>query len=491
MRRSQIVSLLLAVIIGFGSLVGVIVAGWVPVLGVQLQGGVEVLLRPTAPADDEQLDRAIEIIRSRVDALGVAEPDITRQGAQVVVQLPGVKDKQRAVDLVGQTAELRFRPVLLSFSPANDAEFRSAVDFADAYNGSIDPGDDTAGAAAGADAEVVDVTTSPDFTEAEDDLADRAVVLGDRGRLFGYVLGPAELTGEAVSEAAATFNNEWVVNVDLTDEGAVGFDEIAARYFGQQVAIVLDGIVESAPVIRATEFGGTAVISGTFDEEGARDLAVALRFGALPVVFEQDDVRTVSATLGEGTLRAGVVAGIVGLIGVGIYMLLYYRLLGIVAVASLAISGSILWSLISWLGESRGLALTLAGTTGIIVSIGVQVDSNIVYYERIKEEVRRGRAIRSAADASFKGAFSTIVWADLASLIGAGVLYQLTSGTVRGFALYLGLATLIDLAVSYFFMRPLVVFIARKLVNEEPRRLGVLPGTDDAAATAAVTGGAT
>ena len=563
MRRSQIVSLLLAVIIGFGSLVGVIVAGWVPVLGVQLQGGVEVLLRPTTPADDEQLDRAIEIIRSRVDALGVAEPDITRQGAQVVVQLPGVKDKQRAVDLVGQTAELRFRPVLLTFNPFDEVDFSGAQQLAEAYNGSLHPEsleesnseaaeDELVGeqemtaqellelidpeAAAGLEAEAgdalddspadqaggppetveppeiiepetepeaeaaapeadepaeIEVDDVPAFTSPEDDLANWAVVLPGRGEPVGYVLGPAELTGEAVAEAAATFNNEWVVNVDLTDEGAVGFDEIAARYFGQQVAIVLDGVVESAPVIRATEFGGTAVISGTFDEEGARDLAVALRFGALPVVFEQDDVRTVSATLGEGTLRAGVVAGIVGLIAVGIYMLLYYRLLGIVAVASLAISGSILWSLISWLGESRGLALTLAGTTGIIVSIGVQVDSNIVYYERIKEEVRRGRAIRSAADASFKGAFSTIVWADLASLIGAGVLYQLTSGTVRGFALYLGLATLIDLAVSYFFMRPLVVFIARKLVNEEPRRLGVLPGTDDAAAAAAVTGGAT
>ena len=559
MRRSQIVSLLLAVIIGFGSLVGVIVAGWVPVLGVQLQGGVEVLLRPTTPADDEQLDRAIEIIRSRVDALGVAEPDITRQGAQVVVQLPGVKDKQRAVDLVGQTAELRFRPVLLTFNPFDEVDFIGAQQLAEAYNGSLHPEsldesaseaaeeelvgeqemtaqellelidpeaaaeleaeagdalDDSPADQAGGPPETVEppeiiepeteaaapeadepaeieVDDVPAFTSPEDDLADWAVVLPGRGEPVGYVLGPAELTGEAVAEAAATFNNEWVVNVDLTDEGAVGFDEIAARYFGQQVAIVLDGIVESAPVIRATEFGGTAVISGTFDEEGARDLAVALRFGALPVVFEQDDVRTVSATLGEGTLRAGVVAGIVGLIAVGIYMLLYYRLLGIVAVASLAISGSILWSLISWLGESRGLALTLAGTTGIIVSIGVQVDSNIVYYERIKEEVRRGRAIRSAADASFKGAFSTIVWADLASLIGAGVLYQLTSGTVRGFALYLGLATLIDLAVSYFFMRPLVVFIARKLVNEEPRRLGVLPGTDDAATAAAVTGGAT
>ena len=485
MRRSQIVSLLVAILIGFGSLAGVLAAGWAPVLGVQLQGGVEVLLRPTSPTDDEQMDRAIEIIRSRVDALGVAEPDITRQGEQVVIQLPGVKDKQRAVDLVGQTAELRFRPVLLNFSLFDEAEFRAAIDFADAYNGAIDPeGEDIA-----ADPNVIEIEELPDFTLPEDDVADRAVVLPGRGEPVGYVLGPAELTGEAVSEAAATFNNEWVVNLDLTDEGAVGFDEIAARYFGQQVAIVLDGVVESAPVIRATEFEGTAVISGTFGEPEARDLAVALRFGALPVEFEQDDVRTVSATLGEGTLRAGVIAGIVGLILVGLYMLAYYRLLGLVAVTSLAISGSVLWSLISWLGESRGLALTLAGTTGIIVSIGVQVDSNIVYYERIKEEVRRGRAVRSAADASFKGAFATIVWADMASLIGAGVLYQLTSGTVRGFALYLGLATLIDLAVSYFFMRPLVVLVARRLVNEEPRRLGVLPSADDDVPVAALTGG--
>ena len=537
MRRSQIVSLLLAILIGFGSLAGVLAAGWVPVLGVQLQGGVEVLLRPTAPADDEQLDRAIEIIRSRVDALGVAEPDITRQGEQVVVQLPGVKDKQRAVDLVGQTAELRFRPVLLTFNRFDETELRSALDLANAYNSAIadaadaesesetgaddepvldgEAADDSLGDSPAAladgpesveDPEIIEPTTDaseadepdeiePDetleLTQTEDDLAERTVVLTDHGEIVGYVLGPAELTGEAVAEAAATFNNEWVVNVDLTDEGAVGFDEIAARYFGQQVAIVLDGVVESAPVIRATEFGGTAVISGTFDEEGARDLAVALRFGALPVEFVQDDVRTVSATLGEGTLRAGVIAGIVGLILVGLYMLAYYRLLGIVAVASLAISGSVLWSLISWLGESRGLALTLAGTTGIIVSIGVQVDSNIVYYERIKEEVRRGRAVRSAADASFKGAFMTIVWADLASLIGAGVLYQLTSGTVRGFALYLGLATLIDLAVSYFFMRPLVVFIARRLVNEEPRRLGVLSTADGDVAPATVPTGGT
>ena len=286
-------------------------------------------------------------------------------------------------------------------------------------------------------------------------------------------MAPAQLTGEVIEEAVATFQNEWIVNVSFNDQGAVLFDQMAAANFGKEVAIVLDGVVESAPTINATEFDGQAVISGAFDEDEAKNLALVLRFGALPVEFERDDVRTVSATLGEGTLRAGVVAGLVGLALVGLYMLAYYRLLGLVAICSLAVSGATLWSIIAWLGESQGLALTLAGATGIIVSIGVQVDSNIVYYERIKEEVRRGRAVRSAADGSFKAAFATIVWADLASLIGAGVLYQLTTGTVRGFALYLGITTLIDLAVSFFFMRPLVVFIARRLVKEKPSRLGL------------------
>jgi len=313
-----------------------------------------------------------------------------------------------------------------------------------------------------------DVLTPPDKDEASESV----VLLGSEGQT-GFVLSPAALTGEVIDEAAATFQGEWIVNVSFNEEGSLLFDQMAAANYQKQVAIVLDGVVESAPTINATEFDGQAVISGTFDEEEAKNLALVLRFGALPVEFERDDVRTVSATLGEGTLRAGVIAGLVGLALVGLYMLLYYRLLGLVAVSSLAVSGATLWSIIAWLGESQGLALTLAGATGIVVSIGVQVDSNIVYYERIKEEVRRGRAVKSAADGSFRAAFATIIWADLASLIGAGVLYQLTTGTVRGFALYLGITTLIDLAVSFFFMRPLVVLVARRLVNERPKRLGL------------------
>ena len=454
------------------SLAGVLSAGWTPVLGVQLQGGVEVVLRPANEVSDEQFERAIEIIRNRVDAIGVAEPDITRQGDQVVIQLPGVKDKQRAVDLIGKTAELTFRPVITFFDPLDPNQRAAAQQV-------VEGSQVAEGENVDEDTEQM-VSLSDLLTPPEEDEATATVaLLGSAGQM-GFVLAPAELTGEVIEEAVATFQGEWIVNLSLNDEGALLFDQMAVANYERQVAIVLDGVVESAPTINAVEFNGQAVISGSFDEAEAKNLALVLRFGALPVEFERDDVRTVSATLGEGTLRAGVIAGLVGLMLVGLYMLFYYRLLGLVAICSLAVSGATLWSIIAWLGESKGLALTLAGATGIIVSIGVQVDSNIVYYERSKEEVRRGRAVRSAADGSFRAAFSTIVWADLASLIGAGVLYQLTSGTVRGFALYLGITTLIDLAVSFFFMRPLVVFVARRLVNERPRRLGLTTVTEEA-----------
>ena len=454
------------------SLAGVLSAGWTPVLGVQLQGGVEVVLRPANEVSDEQFERAIEIIRNRVDAIGVAEPDITRQGDQVVIQLPGVKDKQRAVDLIGKTAELTFRPVITFFDPLDPNQRAAAQQV-------VEGSQVAEGENVDEDTEQM-VSLSDLLTPPEEDEATATVaLLGSAGQM-GFVLAPAELTGEVIEEAVATFQGEWIVNLSLNDEGALLFDQMAVANYERQVAIVLDGVVESAPTINAVEFNGQAVISGSFDEAEAKNLALVLRFGALPVEFERDDVRTVSATLGEGTLRAGVIAGLVGLMLVGLYMLFYYRLLGLVAICSLAVSGATLWSIIAWLGESKGLALTLAGATGIIVSIGVQVDSNIVYYERIKEEVRRGRAVRSAADGSFRAAFSTIVWADLASLIGAGVLYQLTSGTVRGFTLYLGITTLIDLAVSFFFMRPLVVFVARRLVNERPTRLGLTTVTEEA-----------
>ena len=402
MRRSHLVSLILVVTFAVASLAGVLSAGWKPILGVQLQGGVEVVLRPAADVSDEQFERAIEIIRNRVDAIGVAEPDITRQGSQVVIQLPGVKDKQRAVDLIGQTAELRFRPVINVFDSTDPSQLAAVKQVINPQQDSDSDGNSvetTEPAVPDIPVSLSDVLTSP-----QEDEASATVVLLGTDRQTGFLLAPAALTGEVIEEAAATFQGQWIINVSFNDQGALLFDQMAAANYERSVAIVLDGVVESAPTINATEFNGQAVISGSFDEAEAKNLALVLRFGALPVEFERDDVRTVSATLGEGTLRAGVIAGLVGLALVGAYMLLYYRLLGLVAICSLATSGAILWSIIAWLGESRGLALTLAGATGIVVSIGVQVDSNIVYYERIKEEVRRGRAVRSAADSSFSPA---------------------------------------------------------------------------------------
>jgi preprotein translocase subunit SecD len=192
------------------------------------------------------------------------------------------------------------------------------------------------------------------------------------------------------------------------------------------------------------------------------------------VALETQQPQEVSATLGRDSLRAAVISGLVGLAIVAIYMLWYYRLLGLVAMGSLAVSGALLWGLVAWLGETQGLTLTLAGITGIIVSIGIAVDSNVVFYEHLKEEVSRGRTMRAAVGGSFAGAWSTIVKADVASLIGAGLLYWLTVGPVRGFAFYLGLATLLDLVASWFFMRPLVLRMARsKRFHDNPSALGM------------------
>ena len=174
-----------------------------------------------------------------------------------------------------------------------------------------------------------------------------------------------------------------------------------------------------------------------------------------------ENQQIVSATIGQDALRAGVIAGVIGLLLVAIFIISYYRILGVVAMMSLFISGALLWSIISFLGESQGLALTLAGITGIIVSIGVSVDSNIVYFEHLKEDVRNGRTVRTAVNKAFPLAFSTIVKADVASLIGSILLYMLTVGAVRGFALYLGISTVLDLVATYFFMGPAVEWIAR------------------------------
>jgi preprotein translocase subunit SecD len=467
MRKQEAVPLLAILMLAGAALVYTFTAGNRPLLGLDLQGGVAVVLQPTEPASEEQLDQSISIMRRRVDALGVAEPEVARQGDNILVQLPGVEDPQRALDLVGQTAELRFRPVLEEVDPS-----------------------------------VVE------RTEPEDDIAEAEVVLdGDdfEGITRRYRLGPTALTGSGIVTANALIQVDWYVLVELQrgPEGLDPFNQLASECFTRQancpsgqLGIVVDGAVISAPVFQTSSFpDGNVQITGNFTQEEAQDLATVLRFGALPVQLETLTTQTVSATLGRDALDAGIIAGIIGLVIVAIYMVAYYRLLGVVAMVSLAVSFGLLWSIVSWLGATQGLALTLAGVTGLIVSIGVSVDSNIVYFENVKEDVREGRPVRSSVERSFKTAFATIVKADVTTLIGAGLLYWLTIGPVRGFAFYLGLATILDLIVSYFLMRPLVVWLGRaRRLQGKPRWLGiplgeVAPGAAPAAKETVTVGG--
>ena len=469
MPRRQLVFLIGIVVITVAASVMTVVWRNEPLLGLDLQGGVSVRLTAVGPADEEMLDQAVEIIRDRVDGLGVAEPEISRTANGVMVSLPGVDDQERALSLVGTTAELRFRPVCRMYTGRGAARPASGV---------VPTG--PASCEVVATGEVVPAVGPTGVTLPEDDNPGDFVVLGLRGDAGGqrYLLGPSLLTGEAVSDADALFiDYQWQVGLDL-HEGAVGidgFNAIAALCFSGspacprsegvtngRLAIVLDGQVVTAPSIRAPEFRRDAIlISGGFEKIEADDVSLALRYGALPVELEPENIRLVSATIGEDSLRAGVVSGLIGLLLVAVFIVGYYRILGLVALASLAVSGALLWSIIAHLGTQSGLALTLAGVTGMVVAIGVSVDSNVVYFEHLKEDIRDGRTARSAVDRAFPIAFATIVKADTASLIGAALLWWLTVGAVRGFAFYLGLATILDLVATYFFMGPMVRVLAR------------------------------
>ena len=530
MRRNGLLSLIIIVVLAVAGLAWTFAADNDPLLGLDLQGGVSVVLEPTEDADDDAMDQAVEIIRQRVDGLGVAEPEITRQGDAIVIQLPGIDDREQALELVGQTAELRFRPVLQTLpaglegleDPAGtDTTQPDATDTSEpgtsepeTTDTTVDDGADESGyglapgeIAAPLQTDDTSTTTAPtttapaedepttppaglddlQLTSAEDDDPEQPVTLAqyeDDVEVARYRLGPAEATGEILSGASATLASlgQWQVGVQVKGDRIDEFNEIAAACYNagptcpsRQLAIVLDGRVVSAPSINAPAFDPDAIsISGNFTESEAKDLALVLRYGALPVELEAQQTQSVSASLGKDALDAGLLAGLIGLALVSIYMIAYYRLLGLVAMLSLSVSAALLWTMIAYLGEDQGLALTLAGVTGIILSIGVAVDSNVVFYEHLKEEVAGGRSLRTAVDGSFASAFSTIVKADVASLIGAGILYWLTVGPVRGFALFLGLSTLLDLIASYFFMRPLTLMLVKsRRLQDRPHLFGM------------------
>lgn len=541
-----------------GGLVAALATDSSPELGLDLQGGLSVVLEPTTSVEDGELDQAVAIIRNRVDGLGVAEPEISRQGDAVIVQLPGVDDRNRVLDLVGSTAELRFRPVLAAM-PIEQAEQGPPADGAeagetDAPAGS-DTGEETDGDAGGSEEPAgsgdegsgdenaageplpVELVSAQDDSEApeqdggtppeqdgdneqeapstrdpsqltppEEDEADATVTLDgiDDNR---YILGPTLATGQIVETAKATLTEvgQWVVSLRFRSgsEGIDKFNEAASVCFGGTnpqcptgaLAIVLDSQVQSAPQINQPSYDREgAVIEGeNIDEREAKDLALALRYGALPVELERQSVETVSATLGEDSLRAGVLAGSLGVLLVALYMIVYYRVLGVAAMAGMTVWGALMYAVISWLGVTQGLALTLAGVTGIIISVGVTVDSYVVYFERYKDEVKMGRTLRTSAERAFKGAFRTILAANTATFIGAAVLYQFTVGPVRGFAFFLGLSTVLGVLVTWMYTRTAVVLMARNRRFRESPVLGIagaMPRPDDVATRTAPAGSA-
>jgi len=498
MVRRLVVSLIGVVVVVFGLLIGNLAVGNVPSLGLDLQGGASVTLQPEGTYDAKALDVAVSIIRSRVDSIGVSEPEIIRQGDSVVVNLPGVDDQQRALDIIGKQGQLLLRPVLQAgtLNTGDDTTVPGATTVVD----STLPAPSGPGSSRIVAATTVPPTTSspttvtatqgstPSLAEilASQDANDpnaSVVLLGRNGDV--YSAGPAGASGLVFSnDASAEINNgTWSVVVGLLD-GAAGEDiwnALSTRCFNKdatcptgQIAIALDGEVISAPVVQQAIFtGGTVQISGNFTEAEARDLAKILEFGAVPVKFSVATVQTVSPTLGKDSLRAAIISGLVGVLLVMLFFFFYYRLLTVVVVSGLVISASLLWSVISYLSKTNGLALTLSGVAGIVVSIGVTVDSYVVFFERLKDELVSGKTMRGAAQRSFTSAWRTILAADTVSFIGAIILWQLTVGSVRGFAFFLGLSTLIDVFVAYLFTRPAILLLARSKFMAGRNVLGV------------------
>lgn len=436
-------------------------------LGLDLRGGTSVTLQPRiAPGDEgkitsDAIDQAVSIIRQRVNSLGVAESEVSAQGSgtnrQIVISVPGDTGR-RVVELVGQTAELRFRQVLASASGIPSASDAAATP--------------VAGVSAEANAKfaALDCTKAENLQGTGADAPTDTLVACDRAGGTKYILAPAEVLGRQISKASAGLDTQagsaWYVSLTFNNEGTSAFGALTARVTSlpeptNQVAIVLDGLVVSSPRINEAIPSGTAQITGSFTQLEAQDLANVLKYGALPLAFDRGEVQQVSPTLGADQLNAGLLAGALGLGLVMLYSLLYYRGLGIVTVGSLTVAGGLIYLLFLLLGEWIGFTLTLAGIAGAIVAIGVTADSFIIYFERIRDEMREGRTLRTAVETGWVRARRTILVADFVSLIAASLLYFFAVGGVRGFAFTLGLTTLVDLLVVFVFTKPLVSILSR------------------------------
>lgn len=521
-----------------------------PKLALDLAGGTSVTLTAVTESGGKnppssQMTQAVNIIRDRVNGLGVAEAEVSKQGDNhIVVQVPGTEDQRRIVDLIGTTAQLQFRQVYVagagtaapvpkttpsatpskgtkddkgkktpSPSPTPSASARGKA-LSQALTAPT-PKPSGSGAPSGKPSTQPTLTPEqlqqqqqqqqgPDYTgiddkaviaqfekldcsgkdkkaKGADDPNKKWVAACEQDGSAKYILGPVRVQGKQVSGADALPPNiqngqtSWSVSLKFKSQGSKEFGDLTAEAYKayqanpqdpkRQIAIVLDGQVVSAPEIaKGAITGGTASIDGppqSFNQRYATDLASVLKYGALPLKFNKSSIETVSSTLGEDQLKGGLLAGAIGLGLVVLYSMLYYRGLGLVSVFSLVVAAAITYLSVVLLGENIGFRLSLAHIIGLIVSIGITADSFIVYFERMRDELRGGRTLRATVESAWKRARRTILVADAVTFIAAIVLYVLAVGGVAGFAFAMGLTTIIDVVVVFFFTKPLVALLAK------------------------------
>ena len=430
-------------------------------LGLDLKGGAHIVLQakdtPENPVGPDSIDRLLAVLRNRVDQYGVAEPIIQKSGEdRIIIDLPGIQDPRAALELIGKTAQMDFREVLDATRAAPPAPQRqnydSDIQFVQAqerWNQAValqgNASADFVARAAGIEGALVAPGEESDADEA--------------GRY--YHLGPVLLSGKELETAGVTPDNlgRMAVSLSFNSEGARLFEEATGRLVGRQIAIVLDGVVISAPVVQDRIAGGQAQITGRFTIDDASRLAIMLRAGALPVAVEVAENRSVGPSLGADSVQQGLEAGLFGAAMVLVFMLIYYQLQGLAADVALAVTILLIFAgLIAF-----NATLTLPGIAGIILTLGMAVDGNILIYERVREEMRAGKTPMAALDMGFRKALVTILDSNITTLIAALVLFYFGSGSVRGFGVTLSIGLVASVFSNVVVTRALLqLFVSRK-----------------------------
>ncbi|MFB7250708.1 protein translocase subunit SecD [Microbacterium sp. NPDC056234] len=482
-------------------------SSWTPELALDLQGGTQIILSAvTEDGSDptqEQLAQASDIIRQRVDASGVAEADITTEGGRnIVVQIPGEADEE-TLERIRAAAQLELRPVIYTTGAAT--EFTGDDGNTTPYP-TPDPSANAVPSTEPTDSSDLSWVTEKlqqeflayDCTNPQNNPSnapsDQPLITCDDLGTTKYILGPQELDGTSIDDATSgrdPRSGAWIVQLDLDDDGAGVFGDISQRLYQNKIdglsprdqfAFVLDGKVISAPQMNGVILDGNPSISGSFTQDTAQVLADQLKYGALPLSFTVESTDTVSATLGTQQLQIGLIAGLIGLALVALYSLFSYRALGWVIIASIAVMAVLTYIIICILAWRIGYRLSLAGVAGLIVSIGFTADSFIVYFERIRDELRDGKSVTSAVEDGWGRAKRTIYISKSINVLAAVVLYILADATVKGFAFTLGLTTLIDVFIFVIFTHPVMQLLVRtkffgeghKLSGLDPESLGAV-----------------